>query len=92
MPSALVRDMLLDGEREQALRLVRTCLNVPGGHVHVPRTVVATNVAVAESEDDKLASVCLETLCELVVLDVTVVVHANGTRVVPEPGMRLVVG
>jgi hypothetical protein len=34
---ALVRDVLLDSEREQALRLIRACLAVPGT-LHLPCT------------------------------------------------------
>jgi hypothetical protein len=43
---------------------------------------VVTVAAAAESEEDALAGVCLETLCELAVLDVPAVVECAGMRVV----------
>ena len=63
-----------------------TTLYMDTGGAHVlSRSLVATLIAIAESDEDKLAGVCLETLCELAIADVALVAECGGMRVV-RPG------
>ncbi|KAJ3033210.1 hypothetical protein HDV00_006653 [Rhizophlyctis rosea] len=67
---ALTRDQRYDVEREQALKLVRTLLDIPGGVELLPQSIVRTIIAVAEQSDDKMRNVSLETLCEFGMINV----------------------
>jgi rapamycin-insensitive companion of mTOR len=61
----LTRDHRYDVEREQAIRLIRACIDIPGASEHIPQSVVRILVSISEQPDEKLKVVCLETLCEL---------------------------
>ena len=65
MSRALTRDQRYDVEREQALKLVRSIIDMPGGVDLIPQSLVRTIIAIAEQSDDKLRNVSLETLCEI---------------------------
>ena len=61
----LTRDHRYDVEREQAIRLIRGCIDIPGASDHIPQSVVRILVSLSEQPDEKLKVVCIETLCEL---------------------------
>lgn len=70
------RDHRHDREKQQAMALVRSQIRQVG--VGVIRAIIA----LAESADDRLKLTALETLAELVVLDIAKLVLADGLRVV----------
>ncbi len=55
-------------EREQALKFVRSFLDVKDGVRELSRAVVRTIVAIAEHGEDRLRNICIETLAEICVL------------------------
>lgn len=69
--SSLSRDHRSALEKEQALRLTRLLLSLPGSgvegdeHRAIPCSVIRAVVAIAESVDEKMRIMCLETLGEL---------------------------
>jgi rapamycin-insensitive companion of mTOR len=68
-------------EREQALKFVRAFLEIPGGVAEISRGVVRAIVACAETVDDRLRGIAIETIAEMLVLDPPLVVSAGGVRV-----------
>ncbi|ORX62115.1 hypothetical protein DM01DRAFT_1298682 [Hesseltinella vesiculosa] len=79
---AMTRDSdYYEPEREQALKLIRTFLQV-GGAQYLSQSIVRAVTAVAEQTDCRLRNVCLETLSELAVLDIALTVRAGGLRVI----------
>ncbi|KAI7903798.1 Rapamycin-insensitive companion of mTOR, N-term-domain-containing protein [Cokeromyces recurvatus] len=78
---ALVRDQ--DGyepEREQTIKLIRTFIEY-GGVQHINQGIVRSVVAIAEQQDCRLRNIALETLAELTILDVALIVKSGGLRV-----------
>ena len=69
-----------DVEREQALKFVRAFLDVKNGVQEVSRSVVRTIASVADHSEDRLKSICIETLAEIMVRDPGLVVAAGGLR------------
>lgn len=69
MNRALTRDQRYDIEREQAIRLIRSLIELPYAAEKMPHSIVRTLIAVAEQPDDKFKLICLETLCELGIID-----------------------
>ncbi|UNI17254.1 hypothetical protein JDV02_003612 [Purpureocillium takamizusanense] len=80
-----------DVEREQALKFVRTFLDVKNGVKEISRAVVRTIVAVAEQGEerrpgiqpadqniDRLRPICIETLAEIMVRDPRLLVASGG--------------
>ncbi|KAF3345707.1 Rapamycin-insensitive companion of mTOR, N-term-domain-containing protein [Verticillium dahliae] len=63
--TSLIKDRKADLEREQALKFVRAFLDVKGGVNEISRAVVRAIAAVAAQEDDRLQSMCVETLAEI---------------------------
>jgi len=53
-----------------------------GGADLAPRGIVTTLVAISETPDDKMASVCLETLCELAFYNIELLSMCRGVRTV----------
>ncbi|KAL8290440.1 hypothetical protein RQP46_002698 [Phenoliferia psychrophenolica] len=78
----LSRDHKFEVEKEQALRLVRLLLSLPDADRPVQPAVIRAVVALAESQDEKLRLASLETLGELLIRDVQLLVAAEGLRVV----------
>ncbi|KAA8893128.1 Rapamycin-insensitive companion of mTOR, N-term-domain-containing protein [Sphaerosporella brunnea] len=68
-------------EREQALKFVRAFIEIPGGVTEISRGVVRAIVACAETLDDRLRGIAIETLAEIMVLNPSLVVSAGGVRV-----------
>ncbi|TPX62078.1 hypothetical protein PhCBS80983_g00632 [Powellomyces hirtus] len=79
---ALTRDQRYEVEREQALKLIRTFLDIPGGAHLLPQNLARILVAVAEQPDDRYRNVCLETLCELAIRNMAVLTLAGGTKII----------
>ncbi|KAG9242741.1 Rapamycin-insensitive companion of mTOR, N-term-domain-containing protein [Calycina marina] len=77
---SLIKERKADVEREQALKFVRAFLEVKGGISEVSRSVVRTIAAVAEHAEDRLRSICIETLAELMIRNPALVLSAGGLR------------
>jgi rapamycin-insensitive companion of mTOR len=75
---SLIKERKADVEREQALKFVRAFLDVKDGVLEISRAVVRTIAAVAEHADDRLRSICLETLAELLVRCPRLVAASGG--------------
>lgn len=74
----MIKDRKADLEREQALKLVRAFLDVKGGVKEISRSVVRAVAAVAGQAEDRLRSMCLETLAEILLRDPALAV-ASGS-------------
>ncbi|RKP05819.1 Rapamycin-insensitive companion of mTOR, middle domain-containing protein [Thamnocephalis sphaerospora] len=61
----LTRDQRFEWEREQAVKIVRVCMEVPNGPPCIPESILRALVAIAEQPDDVYRNLCLETICEL---------------------------
>ncbi|SGY19034.1 BQ5605_C014g07543 [Microbotryum silenes-dioicae] len=79
---SLSRDSRAEVEKEQALRLIRLLLSLPDTDQPVQPAVIRAIVAIAENQEEKLRLACLETLGELLIRDVSLLVAAEGLRVV----------
>ena len=75
---SLAKDRKADVEREQALKFVRAFLDVKGGVRELSRALVRTIAAVAEQAEDRLRSICIETLAEILVRDPALLVASGG--------------
>lgn len=75
---SLVKEGKASIEREQALKFVRAFLDVKDGVCELSRAVVRTLVAVAEHQDDRLRSISIMTLAEILVKDPALVGYAGG--------------
>lgn len=65
-------------EREQAVKLVRSFLDVKSGVYELSTAVVRSLVAVAEHNDDKLRDICLLSLAEILTKHASLLVVAGG--------------
>ncbi|GAA6003547.1 TORC2 complex subunit TSC11 [Rhodotorula paludigena] len=83
---SLARDSKHDLEKEHALRLVRVLISHAGAHLHgqeiAPVAVLRAVVALAETSEEKLRLAALETLGELVIRNLPLLVACEGLRVV----------
>ena len=75
---SLVKDSKADMEREQALKFVRAFLEVKDGVREVSKAVIRTIVAVAEYHDDRLRSMSLLTISEILIREPSMVFMAGG--------------
>ncbi|KAI9826112.1 MAG: hypothetical protein M1832_000561 [Thelocarpon impressellum] len=75
---SLVKEGKASVEREQALKFIRAFLDVKDGVREVSRAVVRTMVAVAEHSEDRLRSICIETLAEILIRDPPLLISAGG--------------
>ncbi|TVY92138.1 Target of rapamycin complex 2 subunit [Lachnellula willkommii] len=80
MVLSLIKKSNADVEREQALKFVRAFLDVKDGIQEVSRAVVRTIASVAEHAEDRLRSICIETLGEMMVRDPGLLVISGGLR------------
>ena len=76
----MVRDQRMEHEREQSLKLVRSFLTIPGGAQLIPKSAVSALVAIAETPEDKMNSIALETLMEISLQNLELVAHAGGLK------------
>ncbi|GAA5935683.1 hypothetical protein JCM3775_003381 [Rhodotorula graminis] len=84
---SLSRDAKHDHEKTQALRLVRALIVLAGpslghGRAVVPVSVLRGVVALAETPEERLRVAALETLGELVIRNLPLLVASEGLRVV----------
>lgn len=82
--TSVVKESKASVEREQALKFIRAFLDVKGGTEELSRSVVRVIVAVAEHQDDRMRSICILTLAELLVRDPALVVSAGGVGVLAD--------
>ncbi|KAJ6012110.1 hypothetical protein N7499_012920 [Penicillium canescens] len=75
---SLVKESKASIEREQALKFVRGFLDVKDGVREISRAIVRTIVAVAEHHEDRLRSISIMTLAEILVKDPELVASAGG--------------
>ncbi|KAI9228785.1 MAG: Rapamycin-insensitive companion of mTOR, N-term-domain-containing protein [Piptocephalis tieghemiana] len=79
---SLARDVKHEVEREQAIRLIRACIDLgERATAHLPVGPVRALVAMAEHADEPFRNLCLETLCELAIRDPELTVESGGLRV-----------
>ncbi|POS82592.1 HR1 repeat-containing protein [Erysiphe pulchra] len=77
---SLTKERKADVEREQALKFVRSFLDVKDGVKEIPKAIIRTIASVAEHTEDRLKSLCIETLAEIMVRDPGLLVAAGGLR------------
>ena len=75
---SLVKDNKASIEREQALKFVRAFLDVKNGVRELSNAVIRTIVAVAEHHEDRLRSMAILTVSEILIRDPAVVVAGGG--------------
>ena len=75
---SLVKESKASIEREQALKFVRAFLDVKDGVRELSNAVVRTVVSVAEQYEDRLRSMSILTLSEILIRDPSMVVRAGG--------------
>ncbi|EAS33319.3 cytosolic regulator Pianissimo [Coccidioides immitis RS] len=78
---SLVKESKASMEREQALKFIRAFLDVKDGVYEISRAVVRTLVSLAEHRDDRLRSICIMTLAEILVKDPGLLASAGGIGV-----------
>ena len=75
---SLVKDDKASIEREQALKFVRAFLDVKNGVHELSNAVIRTVVAVGEYHEDRLRSIALLTISEILIRDPSAVVAGGG--------------
>eukprot|EP01132_Coremiostelium_polycephalum_P001142 gene1142-1449_t len=75
---SLERDKHSETERIQALKLVRSIMEIDCSLM--PHCIVKSLVAIAENQEDNFCRVCLETLCEISIRNPQISSHSNGIR------------
>ncbi|PCH40022.1 hypothetical protein WOLCODRAFT_136614 [Wolfiporia cocos MD-104 SS10] len=89
---SLSRDNKHAVEKKQVIKLLRTVVEIgserraPGcaavlGVVPIPTVVMRALIAVADSQEDPFRPICLETLTEILVLDIELMAKTGGIRV-----------
>ena len=77
---SLIKERKADVEREQALKFVRAFLDVKNGTREISRAIIRTIASVAEHPEDRLKSMCIETLAEIMVREPGLLVASGGLR------------
>ncbi|KHJ32007.1 putative cytosolic regulator pianissimo [Erysiphe necator] len=77
---SLTKERKADVEREQALKFIRSFLDVKDGVKEISRAIIRAIASVAEHTEDRLKSLCIETLAEIMVRDPGLLVAAGGLR------------
>ena len=75
---ALVREGKDSVEREQALKFVRAFLDVKDGVEEIARPIMRALVAIAEQHEDRLRSITIMTLCEILIRKPSLVASTSG--------------
>ncbi|KAJ2488530.1 hypothetical protein IWW37_004723 [Coemansia sp. RSA 2050] len=83
----LVLDDSAHGEREQGLKFIRWTMQFDDSLWLLNPQVLKTIMAVSEQADDKMRSVCLETLCEILVLAPQRLWYVNGIRTLTQAAL-----
>ncbi|KAI0402946.1 Rapamycin-insensitive companion of mTOR, N-term-domain-containing protein [Xylaria palmicola] len=81
---SLAKDRKADVEREQALKFVRAFLDVKDGVREISRALVRAIVSVAEHAEDRLRSICIETLAEVLLRDPALLIASGGLAPISE--------
>lgn len=81
---SLAKDRKADVEREQALKFVRTFLDVKDGVREISRALVRAIVSVAEHAEDRLRPICIETLAEVLLRDPALLIASGGLAPISE--------
>lgn len=81
---SLVKESKAMVEREQALKFVRAFLDVKDGVQEIDPSIVRIIIAVAEHGDDRLRSMCIMTLAELLIRNPDMVISAGGIGTLSE--------
>ncbi|EME41136.1 hypothetical protein DOTSEDRAFT_73540 [Dothistroma septosporum NZE10] len=81
---SLVKESKARVEREQAIKFVRSFLDVRNGIQEIHPAVARILVAVADHSDDQLRSIAILTLAEMLLKDPMLVVKAGGISVLSE--------
>lgn len=76
--ASLVKESKTSVEREQALKFVRSFLDVQDGVQEISRSVIRVIVAVAQHNDDRLRSICVLTLAEILIRDPLRLAECDG--------------
>lgn len=75
---SLIKESKASIEREQALKFVRAFLDVKDGIKELSNAIVRTVVSIAEHHEDRLRSISLLTISEILVRDPAIIVTAGG--------------
>lgn len=75
---SLVKESKASIEREQALKFIRTFLDVKDGVHEISRAVVRTIVSIAEHPEDRLRNISIMTLAEILVKDPGLLSYSGG--------------
>ncbi|KAG5438731.1 hypothetical protein PCANB_002451 [Pneumocystis canis] len=78
---SFAKDSTASNEREQALKLVRSFYEIKNGIFEISKSVVSAIVSLADHSGDKMSSICIETLAEMLVLDPALVIATGGNKV-----------
>lgn len=78
---SLVKESKASMEREQALKLVRSFLDVKDGVREISRAIVRALVSIAEHREDRLRNICIMTLVEILIKDPSLVFAGQGIGV-----------
>lgn len=81
---SLTKERKAEVEREQALKFVRAFLDVKDGVREISQAVVRTIATIAEHPEDRLRSICIETLAEILVRDPALLVASGGIQPLSE--------
>jgi hypothetical protein len=81
---SLAKDRKADVEREQALKFVRTFLDVKDGVREISRAIVRTIASIAEYPEDRLRPICIETLAEILLRDPALLIASGGLAPISE--------
>lgn len=83
---SLTKQSKADVEREQALKFIRAFLDVKDGVEEIPRAIVRTIASVAEHgsgderHEDRLRSICIQTLAEIMIRHPALLIASGGLR------------
>ncbi|RKF73051.1 Target of rapamycin complex 2 subunit ste20 [Golovinomyces cichoracearum] len=77
---SLTKEKKADVEREQALKFVRFFLDVKGGVKEISKAIIRTIASIAEQTEDRLKSLSIETLAEIMVRDPDGLAASGGLK------------
>lgn len=78
----LTKDSKSQIERVQAVKFIRSFLDLPGGVYEISIGLIRALVAVAEHNEDKLRIICIETLAEIFIQHPEIVCDGGGVRII----------
>lgn len=81
---SLVKESKASVEREQALKLIRAFSDVKDGTREITRAIVRVIAALAQQSDDRMRSISILTLAELIIRDPELVISAGGLSVLSD--------